>query len=314
MGEAAVAALFLGLLAALMIIMFAIVFVADPDFYEHVAGATQTAFETTRAVAEGDIQSVYGLSNQKARVKGTGINGGDGASTFLFKHIRESFRARRLGLWGIPTLLYIVGAGIFAFISRTGSYNEYGHYAVPELVVVTILSVMLLFGFFSMSMSRGSLEIYSHYIYLIPENPFKKWLWANAEMVLKVTVDAILVFGVAGLITWRSPLNFALAAVVYVTFAFYGLGTTLAFLRLTGIASRSAILSVLMLIIYILPLLPGLLVAIIVGILTGNLAVGLFILAAWQTGIGLVCFAMSKSMLHNCDMLSIPRELEAQFK
>jgi hypothetical protein len=295
MGETVTAVVFLGLVTAFMIILIVIVYVKDPDFYEHVAGATQTAFETTRAAQEGDIQSIY-ASNEKARVKGTGLNRGEGANTFLFKHIRESFRAKRFGLWGLPTLFYIVGAGIFAFVSRSGSYTEEGYYiaSMSEWVILTILSTMLFIGFFSTSLGRGSLETFSHYIYMIPESPLKKWLWANSETIFKITVEGVLIFGVSGLIFGRAPLSFAIAAVVYITFSFYSLGTSLAFLRITGIASKSVILSVLMLVLYIAPLLPGLTVAIIAGVVVGGsagLPIGMLIFAFWQTGVGLICFA-----------------------
>jgi hypothetical protein len=310
MGETAVAIIFLGLLTAVMIAMFVIVFVADPDFYEHVAGATQTAFEAVRAAEEGDMQAMMGLNNKKARVKGTGLNNGEGASVFLFKHVRESFRAKRFGLWGLPTLFYILGAGVFAFVSRTGSYDEYGYYATanPQGVVITILSTMLMIGFFASGMARGALEIYSHYIYLIPESPLKKWLWANSETFLKVAVEAVLIFGIAAIIFGQTPLSFALAAVVYFTLTFYVLGASLAFLRLTGIAARSAILSVLILFLYFLPLLPGLTIAITVGLVIGGssgFAIALLIYAVWQATIGFICFVASKGMLHDCDMLTM---------
>jgi hypothetical protein len=210
----------------------------------------------------------------------------------------------------LPTLFYILGAGVFAFVSRTGSYDEYGYYAAtnPEGVVITILSTMMMIGFFASGMARGALEIYTHYIYLIPESPLKKWLWANSETFLKVAVEAVLIFGVAAIIFGQTPLSFALAAVVYFTLTFYVLGVSLAFLRLTGIAARSVILSVLIFFLYFLPLLPGLAIAITVGLViggSGGFSVALLIYAVWQATIGLICFVASKGMLHDCDMLTM---------
>jgi hypothetical protein len=221
---------------------------------------------------------------------------------FLFKHLRESFRARKLGLWGLPTLFYILGAGVIAFISRGGYYPT--NY---DSVVISILSTMYFIGFFTSGMGRGTLELYSHYIYMIPERPFKKFLWANSELIVKFTVEGILIFAVAALVLWGAPLNFALAAIVYITLTFYSLGTSLAFLRITGIASRSVLLSLLMLILYVVPLVPGVALAVFVGILVGGsfgISLALIIIAAWQVTVGLACFAVSQSMLHDCDMLS----------
>jgi hypothetical protein len=239
--------------------------------------------------------------SKKARVKGTGITSGWGASVFLPKHIRESFRTKRFGLWGLPTLFYIAGAGIFAFFSRNGLEEA----ANANGVVISILSTMLLIYFFASSAERGSLEIYSHYIYMIPENPFKKWLWANIETVFKVSVEAVLIFGVPALVLRAAPLEFALSAVVYISFSFNCLGATLAFLRVTGIASRSVLLSVLMIFLYLIPLIPGVLLALIFGILIGEtfaLAIGLSVFALWLLAVGFAYFALSKGMLHDCDM------------
>ncbi|MCL2388007.1 MAG: putative ABC exporter domain-containing protein [Defluviitaleaceae bacterium] len=299
-GEILLSAFFVGLITALGAVLFVIIFVKEPDYYEHVAGATQTTFENARAVESGDIQSVMGASNKNARVKGIGISRGVGASVFLSKHLRESFRNRRFGPWGIPSLLYIAGAGVFAFIAK-GNYN-----ISSEIVVLGILGAMLVIGFFSMSMGRGMLEIHSHYIFMIPENPFKKWLWANMELIFKVAVEAVLIFGVAGLILWDMPVNFAVAGIVYVAFAFYSLGTTLAFMRITGIASRSLILSFLIIFLYVLPLVPGLAFAIIIAVLlNGAITAAMIFFALWLLAIGLGCFALSKGMLHNCDMISM---------
>jgi len=311
-GEMLGAVVFLGLLIVFTVVLLIIVFVTDPNYYEHVASATETAFEAKRNITEGDVQSVLGASAKNARVKGTGINRGWGASVFLAKHLRESFRTRWLGPWGISTLLFIVGAGIFAFISRGGAYEEGVYIAAnADPVVITILSIMLVIGFFSSGMSHGSYELYSHYIYMVPVSPFKKWLWPFGEFFLKNSVEAVLIFGVAAVVFGGGWLNFAVATVVYLTFTFYLLGTVLAFMRITGIASRSILLSVLMMFLYIVPLIPGAFVAIFVGILlahagvAGALTAGLVIFAAWQLIVGLACFALSKGMLHDCDMLTM---------
>lgn len=299
-GEILGAVVFLGLVSAFLAALITIIFVKDPDFYEHVAGATQTLFETQRAVEEGDLSAAM-QGGKKARVRGTGL-GGTGALVFLYKHVRESFRAKRFGLWGIPTLLYVVGAGVFAFFIHNADYTP------ADVTVITILSTMVAIYFFSSGTEGGFMEIYNHYIYMIPENPLKKWICANMAAVIRVTVEAVLVFGVAAIVARAAPLNFALAAVTYITFSFYSHGSTLAFMRITGIMSRNALLSVVMLAIYIVPLVPGIVFAIIAAVLAPDswaLTAFLVVFAAWQTLVGFVCYVISKSMLHNCDIISL---------
>ncbi|MCL2356750.1 MAG: putative ABC exporter domain-containing protein [Defluviitaleaceae bacterium] len=294
-GEFAGAAIFLGLVAAFLVTLFVIIYVTDPDFYEHVSGATQTLFETQRAVEEGDFQAAV-PGAKEARVKGTGL-GGEGAVVFMYKHVRESFRAKRLGLWGIASVLYVIAAGILAYFTGSG-----------DSAVVSILSTIIIIYFFSSGMERGTLEVYSHYIFMIPENPLKKWICANMESTIKVAVESVFIFGVAAIIARDAPHNFAVAAVTYITFAFYCHGSSLAFMRITGIASRSTLLSVLMLFLYIVPLLPGIFFAVLAAVFAPDalsLTAFLAVFTLWQTLAGLACFIFSKNMLHNCDIISL---------
>ncbi|MCL2200278.1 MAG: putative ABC exporter domain-containing protein [Defluviitaleaceae bacterium] len=300
-GEGLVAAFFFGLLLVFGAVLVAIIYVKDPDFYEHVAGATQTIFETRQAVQQGDVQAALGKSDKKVRVRGTGLNRGFGASVFFYKHLRESFRTRLFGIWGVPSFLYIAGAGFFGFISlRNGETGD--------AVVLTILSIMLSITLFTSSTWRGQMELTGHYIYMIPQSPLKKWLFAHMEVLLKFSVEGVLIFAAPWFVLGGSPVNFIAAALIYITFAFYMLGTDLAFMRLTGIASRSVLLSILMLFMYVLPLIPGLVAAIVVGVIVGGafgLTIGLIIFALWQVFVGLICFIVSKGMLHDCDILSL---------
>jgi hypothetical protein len=306
-GDFLFAAIQLGLIGVFGIILVAYLFLKDHDYYEHVAGVTQTEFEKTRAVESGDVQSVaVGATNKNARVKSTGIYSGHGASVFFFKHVRETFRAKKFGLWGFSTFLYVAGAGIFAAISLL--QVGYEETVDTDSIVFSILTTMLIIGFFMLSAGRGSLELYSHYIYMVPENPLKKWLWANAELFFKEAVQAVFIFGVPWYILQCSPENFIIAGVVYVFFAFYMHGVSLAFLRFTGITSRSVILSLLMTLLYIVPLVPGVALAFLAGFLMSGymaLTVGMFVFALWLFGAGFAFFALSKGVLHDCDMISL---------
>ena len=299
-GRFAEAIVFLGLMLALGFALFMIIFVKDPDYYEHTAGATQTAYQTQRDALEGDIQSIIGV-RQNVKVKNTGLFG-FGAGTFFGKHMRESFRVARFGLWGFPTLIIAVAAGGLAWFTFNENASSHGWN------LVNIVIGLIIFKFFTSSMGRGVLETYSHYIYLVPESPYRKWIWANMEQLIKALGEAVFVFAVVWFITMEHPIALIVSILVYVSFNFYMLGINLAFMRFTGIMVRSPILAVIFMILYIVPAVPGAVLGVFAAFSVAEawmvIAFGL-VFAAWLLVIGAALFAMSKGILHNCDIPSV---------
>ena len=72
---------------------------------------------------------------------------------------------------------------------------------------------------FSESMGRFSWEISKPYIYLIPEPPFKKLLWATAETLMADCVEAVFLFIPIGLILNIGLLNTALCIIARISFS-----------------------------------------------------------------------------------------------
>ncbi|MDR2770610.1 MAG: putative ABC exporter domain-containing protein [Clostridiales Family XIII bacterium] len=292
-GEAASGFLFLGLSVAALAALLAYIALSKPDYYEDVLVAAETAFEKKRNLAEGQINTEMS-SSAKIRVAGTGI-GGAGARAVFYKHLRESFRANRLGLWGLASILTVAGAALFAVFLR----NSDGA-ALP-----IILQVLMWMQIFMIGTGRGLKELYMPYIYLIPESSFSKIVWSNLEITFKVLVESLLVFGVAGAISGENPLFTAACAAVYVLFSFLLLGVNYLFMRLTGVDLSAGLLLFLYFVAVLLVMLPGLglgfLALAFVADPWGPL-VCLGILAVWELAAGLTCFALSRSVLDCCDM------------
>ena len=294
------AAIFLGLMFMFGIAMFLIIYKKNPDYYEHTAGATQTAFQAQRDALDGDIQSLVGV-RENVKVKGTGLFG-FGSSTFFGKHLRESLRAARFGLWGFPTLVIAAIAGGVAWFNLNENASSHG----ANLASVVI--GLIIYKFFVSGTGRGVMETYSHYIYLVPESPFKKWVWANMEQLVKALGEAVIVFIVVGFITLEHPVALVVSISVYISFNFYMLGINLAFMRFTGIMVKSPILAVVFMILYIVPALPGTALGVFVAFVAPEAwALVMFgvVFTAWLTTVGAALFGMSKGILHNCDLPSV---------
>ena len=306
-GDLFLGLLFFGLLIGVSAIFIAVLYLKNPDFYEDTLGATETAFEVQRAAQEGDMNASMEamIVDRNIKIKGTGLMG-FGAKVFLFKHLRESLRVSRFGLWGFGSLALVVGAPIFAFFTRPDTVE-------PPLdsyeSFISVLSMLIFAKMFTYGVSRGSIETYNHYIYMIPAGAFSKWIWANGEAMLKALPEAIIIFTAMGFILGL-PVAAAIAGMfMYILFVFYLCGINLAFMRIYGAKLNSGLIVFLYFVIVIVPLLPGIAAWILIVFnfpTEAGMILGMASFNLWQFLLGLGCFLISKGVLHNCDMPVAP--------
>ncbi|MDD4347075.1 MAG: putative ABC exporter domain-containing protein, partial [Desulfitobacteriaceae bacterium] len=283
--------LFFGLLVLSGALLILYITLSNPDYYEDVLVATETAFERKRVLAEGQI-NLEASSTKKVKVAQTGI-GGLGSSTIFYKHLRESFRANCLGLWGVSSIILLLGAALFSLFQRGG-----------EGGTLILLQILMWMQVFMIGTGRGLKELYIHYIYLIPESSFGKIVWSNLEIAFKVLVEGLVVFGIAGLIMGEPVWLVAMAIVVYTLFSFLLLGINYLSMRWTGANISAGLLIFIYIIAVLVIMLPGLIAAIVLGSMIegSGVLLGLGVLALWELLAALACFALSKGVLHNTDM------------
>ena len=301
-GEAAAGALFFGLLVLLGAALVAVIYVGKPDYYEDVLVASETAFEQKRNLAEGNINALGQNSKKPVRVKGTGI-GGWGASAFFFKHLRESFRTNRFGLWGISTIALTVGSFALAYIMKTAMGDDAAENHV-DVVLFTLLGTLMWLQMFLVSMGRGLKETYGHYIYMAPVSPFLKMVWSNLEIMIKATVEGVLIFASAGVIIGADAGAIALSVMAYALFIFMLIAINYLSMRFTGTDISAGLLITLYMFAVLIIILPGIVLAIVAGIF-GGLHLALAALAAWELAVALFFFWASRGILHNCDIQTL---------
>jgi hypothetical protein len=290
-GDTGSGLLFFGLLVLSGALLILYIALSNPDYYEDVLVATETAFEKKRVLAEGQINPEVS-STKKVKVARTGI-GGVGTSAIFYKHLRESFRANRLGLWGVSSIIVVLGAALFSWFLRGVDGGT-----------LILLQILMWIQVFMIGTGRGLKELYMHYLYLIPESSFQKIVWSNLEIAFRVLVESVAVFSIAGLIMGEPFWLVAAAIAVYTLFSFLLLGINYLSLRWTGADISAGLLIFIYTIMVIVIMLPGLIAAIILGSMiegTGVL-IGLGVLALWELLAALGCFALSKGVLHNSDM------------
>jgi hypothetical protein len=289
--------LFLGLIVVAGALLILYIALSNPNYYEDVLIATETMFEKKRAISEGQINTESTLE-KKVKVSKTGIRG-VGANTIFYKHLRESFRANRFGLWGWSSVFVVLGAiAMSLIIERGDSGSESGG------AILVLMQILMWIQVFVIGTGRGLRELYNHYIYLIPESSFRKIVWSNLEVAFKVFVESVVIFCSTGIILGAPPLLIFGVIVVFELFSFLLLGVNYLSLRWTGADLSGGLLITIYIIAVFVIMMPGLIAAIVIGAMMGKIGlyIGLGVLAAWELVAALGCFALSKGILHNCDM------------
>jgi len=298
-GQFAAGALYFGMLILFGAILIAVIYIKNPDYFEDVLVATETQFEKLRAVAEGQI-NMEAISDKRIRVKATGV-GGFGASAWFYRHVREAFRASRFGLWGISTPIFVVAATAYALMQT--------HFSDGTGSLLTILISLMAIQIFLVSVGRGEKDLYTHYIYMVPESPLRKFIWSNLEIVFKTAVQSTLILVLSGLIMGEGIALIIAAIATSTLFTFVLIGVNLLYLRFTGANMRLGVLLMIYYITIIIVMLPGVAAAVVVGMTVdgwGMLA-ALIILSVYELIVGIICIISSKGILHNCDMLAAPQ-------
>jgi hypothetical protein len=287
-GEIRAGLLWLGANVVLTAALITYIMLSNPDYYEDVLVATETAFEKKRVALEGNLNATT-ASNKQVKINKTGIPF-SGAMALFGKHTRESFRENRFGYLTLPSVLIAAGGVVIARVTGDLSFL---------LFVLPWAQIMLI------GTGRGLKETYSHYIYMIPASPFKKIVWSNMEIISKTLIENIIMFGVAGILLGSHLLYVIVCIAVYTLFSYLLLGVNYIFMRLTGADISAGLMIMIYYFAAVIVTAPGVVAAVIVGNAAGGEAaflVGLLVLSAWELLAGTVCFALSRGVLHDCDM------------
>lgn len=271
------------------ILFLAVIALYHSDYYEDVLVATETAFAKKRAVSEGNINAL-GSTPKKSRI-GKGSLAGSGAASLFYKHLLESSRNNRFFLLDGGSLFMIAGANLAAFIDRGGTMTP-----------LIILAVSMYMQCFFIGTGRGLKELYSHYIYLIPDSSFSKIIWSNGEVILKHTLESGLMFLPALLFTGWNPLLLLLCAVVRSFFAVFLVSANMLSQRIFQNVISQGILAIIYFLFIIGTMLPGIIAGVVVYAMTGTLSWCLVILCIWEISLSLLFFFLSRGILHASDM------------
>ena len=255
-----------GICVLLMLAAFAVALLLviknKNNYYEDVLQTAEVAQSAITAKKEGQPAEV---TPKKVRVGKTGLGNGSGASTLFHKHLLEN---RRSGvfLFSKMTMIFMlitIGCAVmysFMFSDEEGNTTAF----------VAVFAMSTYMQMFSESMGRFNWEISKPYIYLIPEPPLKKLLWATAETLVSDCVEAVCLFVPIGLILNLGPLETVLCILARISFSLLFTSGNMLVERVFGTVRSKGLI----LFFYII----SLMVMAVPGIILGAFAMGLELL------------------------------------
>jgi hypothetical protein len=181
---------------AYLALLVLVIFRMDPDYYEDVLKSAEIAQNAITAQKEGTMTEAV---PENVKVGKTGFGRGIGASVFYYKHMQENRRARKF-LLSTTSLIFTVTVVLFCLFLKEGGL----------LATFLMAAYMQMFGTLT---GRFNRELLRPYIYLIPEPPMKKMLWAMAELLPYTVMEGVVLFIPVGLILSLNPLEVALCVI-----------------------------------------------------------------------------------------------------
>ncbi|WP_322182245.1 putative ABC exporter domain-containing protein [Neglectibacter caecimuris] len=170
------------------------------NYYEDVLQTAETAQSAITAQKEGQLNEVV---PKKVRMGKLGLGKGWGASAIYQKHAVEN---RRSGIFFLSNLSLIF---VICIIAASFFMREF-----EEGAILSVFAMGTYMQIFSTALGRFNRELMKPYLYLIPEPPLKKLLYAIKESLWNDTLEAVIIFVPVAFIIGASPLDtvFCIAA------------------------------------------------------------------------------------------------------
>ena len=198
-------ALLLGvaLCAAFLALIVALITRTRQDYYEDVLKNSEIMQSAITARKEGRMAEAV---PQNVKVGKMGLGRGWGGDAMYYKHRVENRRAR-VFIMDTTSLIFVVATIALAFFMKDSG-----------LVAVFIMSTTM--QIFTVALGRFNKELTKPYIYLIPEPPLKKMLYALAESGPSALVEALVIYIPVAFILGLTPVEAMLCVIARMSFAF----------------------------------------------------------------------------------------------
>ncbi len=216
-GEYLQAALWFGLSAVAFTAMLIAMSRSKREYYEDVIASAETMQNTINSAKDGVTPEA---TPKVIKVGKAGIGKGWGASVFFYKHMLENRRASKIWIKPMSLMFMVMTIGFSIFMKGEG--------------ILPIFSFAVYMQIFSVALGRFNREITKPFIYLVPESPFKKMLYALAETLPSELLESALIFIPVSIII-GAPIPVCLLCILgRLSFSFMFIASSIAIERIWG--------------------------------------------------------------------------------
>lgn len=223
------------------------------DFYEDVLKATEVSFTAITAKKEGKITEALPAH---VKVGKTGIGRGHGSEVFLHKHLLEDRRSRIFFLDATSLIFCAISIAFGLFMKDAGS-------------IIGAFSFATYMQIFSVATGRWVRELLLPYVYMIPEPPFRKLLMLCRENVVKMVIEAGVIFIPLGIIYGLDPLTMLTCILARIGFGLLFMAANIFMERVLGTIASKLVSMFLYILFVLLMAVPGIVAAILASAITG---------------------------------------------
>ena len=216
-GEYIQSAIWILLCAAVFVAMLIAMSRSKREYYEDVIASAETMQNTINSAKDGVTPEV---TPRVIKIKKVGIGHGEGASVFYYKHMLENSRASKIWIKPMSLMFMVMTIGFSIFMKGNG--------------IIPIFSFAVYMQIFSVALGRFNREITKPFIYLVPESPFKKMLYALAETFPTELLESALIFIPVSIILKVSIPVCLLCIIGRMTFSFLFISSSILIERLWG--------------------------------------------------------------------------------
>jgi hypothetical protein len=258
------------------------------DFYEDVLKSSEVAQSAITARKEGRVSDA---APSRVRLGKTGIGKGFGASVFYYKHTLENRRSRLLILEPMSLTFAVITIVMAVFMRKAG--------------LAALFPTATIFQIFTVALGRFNKELLKPYIYLIPEPPLKKMLYALAEMLPSAVLEALLIFIPVALIMGAGPLEAVLVIAARISFAFLFTAVNIVVDRLWGGSASRTTAMLLYFVMLIAMIAPGIVLAVLLVTMNpflGQTATAFLSLTVCNVPIALLALFLCRNMLQYAEL------------
>jgi len=276
----------LGITAACGVCVLLIRFLSrnDADYYEDVLQATEVGFLALEAQKSGGLREAQA---GRTKVKSTGIQKGRGAWVFLYKHMLEGRRARKLLLE--PSQLIFIGTTIiFTLIVKD---------SLGDMALLAAFFMGTYMQLFSSAAGRWLKELQRPYIYLTPAPAFIKLIAVCLENAMNICVEASVFTVLAGIAITIDPLSLIALFFARVSFGILFMAGNVLSMRVLGSLSSKGLLLTVYFLVMIMLALPGIVMGVMISLSIAGFALQFAVMALWNILISLAIMFLCRNLL-----------------